>query len=335
MGMAASQARYLEITARKTNVEYEGQQVNQQRTALANESAGMFNQLMALEVPTPPSTSDFTSTVYAFNDGANDCTIDSFKNLAGDPNYNTTVSYSYTQPIYTGVKKARTDLGARLVTSAGDSTYWLTDGVDNKTKLTQCSATDANATIDRTAIEKIISDTGATSTFASDYGPTSDLSNIYKYTTNSGTTYYYGETDLSNMPPAGTVSPLTGYYAANINTKISETEKAYVTKAASGRYSTIELASEAGTTLSIAAETTTNQNAYSDAMNEYTYKQQAYEQQVTSINAKTEVIQQEDRTLELKLKQLDTEQEALQTEMESVKKVIDKNIESTFKTFAS
>ena len=32
MGMAASQARFLSLTARKTNVEYEGQQINQQRT---------------------------------------------------------------------------------------------------------------------------------------------------------------------------------------------------------------------------------------------------------------------------------------------------------------
>ena len=40
MGMAASQARYLGLTARKTNVEYEGQQINQARTALANQTDG-------------------------------------------------------------------------------------------------------------------------------------------------------------------------------------------------------------------------------------------------------------------------------------------------------
>ena len=55
--------------------------------------------------------------------------------------------------------------------------------------------------------------------------------------------------------------------------------------------------------------------------------------QIQDINAKTEKIQAEDRTLELRLRQLDTEQDALQTEMEAVKKVIEKNIESTFKTF--
>ena len=54
---------------------------------------------------------------------------------------------------------------------------------------------------------------------------------------------------------------------------------------------------------------------------------------MADINAKTEQIQEQDRTLELRLRQLDTEQEALQTEMEAFKKVIEKNIESTFKTF--
>ncbi|HIS74966.1 TPA: hypothetical protein IAA86_08115, partial [Candidatus Galligastranaerophilus intestinavium] len=50
--------------------------------------------------------------------------------------------------------------------------------------------------------------------------------------------------------------------------------------------------------------------------------------------ARTEIIQQQDRTLELRLKQLDTEQEALKTEMDAVQEVIQKNVESTFKTFA-
>ena len=46
------------------------------------------------------------------------------------------------------------------------------------------------------------------------------------------------------------------------------------------------------------------------------------------------MLQQQDRTLELKLKQLDTEEKALNTELEAVKKVIQTNVESTFKTFA-
>ena len=64
-------------------------------------------------------------------------------------------------------------------------------------------------------------------------------------------------------------------------------------------------------------------------------KKEKYEKTIADINAKTEKIQQQDRTLELRLKQLDTEQKALTTEMEAVKGVIQKNIETTFKTFSS
>ena len=44
--------------------------------------------------------------------------------------------------------------------------------------------------------------------------------------------------------------------------------------------------------------------------------------------------QKEDKILEMRLKQLETEHNAMQTEIDSVKKVIDKNIENSFKTFA-
>ncbi len=67
MGMAASQARFLSLTARQSNTEYQGQQINQERTALANESSNIFSQLSNMEVPTPPNTSDFYHTVYTFS----------------------------------------------------------------------------------------------------------------------------------------------------------------------------------------------------------------------------------------------------------------------------
>ena len=62
MGMAASQARFLTLTARKSNVEYEGQQVNQERTSLVNESSGLFSKMMALQVQTTLSATDFYIT---------------------------------------------------------------------------------------------------------------------------------------------------------------------------------------------------------------------------------------------------------------------------------
>lgn len=50
--------------------------------------------------------------------------------------------------------------------------------------------------------------------------------------------------------------------------------------------------------------------------------------------AKSAMIQSQDKMLEIELKQVETQHQAAQTEYESVKKVIDKNIDRSFKTFA-
>ena len=63
------------------------------------------------------------------------------------------------------------------------------------------------------------------------------------------------------------------------------------------------------------------------------YDQANYEKLTNDINAQTEALQQEDRTLELQLKQLDTEHNAIQTEIDAVQKVVQKNVETSFKTF--
>ena len=64
-----------------------------------------------------------------------------------------------------------------------------------------------------------------------------------------------------------------------------------------------------------------------------TYEQYQYDQKIQDINSKIEIVQQQDKSLELELKQLDTEEVAISTEMEAVKKVISKNVDSSFKTF--
>lgn len=334
MGMAASQARYLELTARKTDVEFQGQQINQQRTELADISAGMFSQLMALQVPVAPSSSNFTTTNYTFYDGANTDTITNVANITGDANYNSKVTYTYTQSIYTGLSKNRTDLG--VVNVSG--TFKLVNSDSFQTPLFQCQSTDTDATAELAAIQQICKD-NPKSKFAGDvgYNPTDgtikDITKAY-YNTSGGTKYFYGLTDLTDATtPDGTPVSLTAYYASNINKTFTNTEKANIKKADSGRYTSIQLESQGNTVFNINATTTTDQNAYQDALNEYEYQQMSYQQEVNSINAKTSQIQAQDRTLELQLKQLDTEQEALSTELDSVKKVIDKNIDQTFKTF--
>ena len=58
-------------------------------------------------------------------------------------------------------------------------------------------------------------------------------------------------------------------------------------------------------------------------------------QQSQQLQARISSIASIDKALELQLKQVDTQREAVQTEQEAVQKVLFKNIQSSFKTFAN
>ena len=121
MGMAASQARYLALVARKSNCEFEGQQINQARTALSNQSANLFNQMLGLQVPVPPSTQDFTKIQYSFTDGINGSVMTDWHQLStSDPDYNFVVTHHYETDRYTGSMKKLTD--PQVQTTGGGAT---------------------------------------------------------------------------------------------------------------------------------------------------------------------------------------------------------------------
>ncbi len=52
MGLAASQARFLQLTARKSDLEYKGQQINQSRTINANGMEQLVEQMQAASAVT-------------------------------------------------------------------------------------------------------------------------------------------------------------------------------------------------------------------------------------------------------------------------------------------
>ena len=183
MGIAASQARYLYLTARQTNVEFEGQQINQARVNLANEESGLFRQMMEIETPIVPTLYTIKQQCEKwYNADPQGPHAEDYKGGTNDPAY------------------------------INDMSIWEAYIQDGK-----C---DANA-------------------------------------------------------------------------------------------------------------------AYEVAMTQYNAKQQEYQKAYNDINSKIESIHEKDQVLELQLRQLDTEQETIITELESVKKVIDKNIENVFKTFQS
>ena len=517
MGMAASQARYLGLTARKTNCEWEGQQINQARTALANQSANYFNQLLALEVPDCPDKTDFTKVQYSYTDGFNNSVLDNWRQLSdSNKEYNYIVDHYYFADIYTGSKKlmsdpqvttkndtikqaiavksnalveydpdensyfspsnnqtyydlsdfkydaelqnAILDLAARgyiktnefgevdtqtLNSLRGyhDGSSWhlatvgqleastqasiLNNGYVDFTALNIPANSDAIAVLNNeyhmAEIEKMLQAAGSTATaedwVANNYQAGQSVYNItgaaatiedaysapafddmiteftptqvgnqiltelgsltpqdetalaqiikdcrdssiadyitlnpdgsieysgagiYKFDWNGDTRYATHE-DLVNCmqrplfdyKPIDAQVKLATFGATYVKQEVKETNYALLETDGTGRFKTVKFDDDS-TTYTLNCEQITDEDAYNDAMNSYYHDVAEYEKMIADINAKTEVIQQQDRTLELRLKQLDTEQLALQTEMEAVKKVIQKNVEMTFKTF--
>ena len=434
MGMAASQARYLALTARKTNTEWEGQQINQARTALANQSANLFNQLLNLEVPNAPKTTDYTELQYSFTDGENESVLSSWEQLStSDPNYNYIVKHYYYADVYTGSKKLLEnpqvqtkgeltiedfmDQDPVVTYNANDNTYTITtaDGQSRTysaisdqnmdTKL-ENALTDLSTAIDMAQADGVLNtdgvygyqDSNGTWHFflEDDVAEPKDYSTVYvpSFVGNSkltelteltedqaaelaqvlrdcadssisdylsfdedgnlvyngegiytfdmqGKTYFTTEKDLYNSmqtqndyeKPIDVQEKLAYYNATYVQKKIEETNHALLETDGNGRFTSVKFDDDS-VVYSLNVESVTDEDAYQDAMNEYNYKIQEYEKIIADINAQTSIIQQEDRTLELRLKQLDTEQNALATEMDAVKKVIQDNVEKTFKTFS-
>ncbi len=351
MGMAASQARWISLAARKTNVEYEGQQINQARTALANQSSELWNQLYGMEVPTAPSTTDFTSTQYTFKNGDSTQTISEIQNAEYTDidgiNYNSYVTYYSQISEYTGIRNTKSNPQVQYVAPTdGQDGYYMV-GTKKLSCLNTVDRTDTSNTGSwgtySAQLDQIAKD-WPDSQVAKDWqnyrvnGDTGALNNIYMWTDNNNEVNFVSQTattdDSLEACRQNPTYALHSYYADYQTTNKELSKYGIIEYDPSGRATSLQLEGSS-VVYDLQATSVTDDNAYQDAMNQYNYAQQTYEKKVQDINAKTEQIQTEDRTLELRLKALDTEQNALQTEMDAVHKIISKNIESTFKTFES
>ncbi len=151
MGMAASQARYLALVARKSNCEYEGQQINQARTVLSNQSANLFNQMLGLSVPIPPSTQDYTVMQYSYTDGTNEYTIDTWNQLATpEEDYNYVVTSHTYRDVYTGAQRKLNDPQVQF--SSG--TQASVEQIETAMRLLTQTQTDYNAAKAATAAKR-------------------------------------------------------------------------------------------------------------------------------------------------------------------------------------
>lgn len=351
MGMAASQARWISLAARKTNVEYEGQQINQARTALANQTSELWNRLYNMKVPTAPSTADFTTMQYSFEMGGTPEIIKEVQDASYTDSdgiqYNSYVTYYSKISEYKGIRNTLTNPQVQYVPATDTSSGYYMVGTKKLACLSEVDRTDTSRTsvwgTYSAQLDQILEDWPDTQVAKDwkafkDSGSAATLDNIYYWTDLNGEVNYASKTastsDSLDYCISDATAALHSYYS-NYQSSTKEVSKyAIMEYDGSGRATSIQLEGSSAV-YELSTSTITDENAYNDAMNQYNYDQAVYEKNVQDINARTEQIQTEDRTLELRLKALDTEQNALQTEMEAVHKIISKNIESTFKTFES
>lgn len=343
MGMAASQARFLGLTARKSNVEFQGQQINQARTALTNEVMGLYNQYSKLDVPVAPSKYDYVKSTYSIDSTYENYKLKDFEKItSGDyQGY-----YSVTLTCDEEIPKAYTTTLRDTVISAkpgenGSYSYLEFDIGTNSFKYDANNDADSN-------MQKITgnySQYPGLSTIMENQGlnpKDKNLNKTYYSFSMGGTTYYISESDLKDTAFQEEDGKQM-YYGdftfdyQGIKKNPKEVQAiASLQQDTNGRLSSINIIQckddqdLEGKAYSITVGQEDDENGYLDAMNQYNYEKDKYEKRLKELNAKIEKIQTEDKALEIKLAQLDTEQEALKTEMESISQTINDTIDKLF-----
>lgn len=430
MGMAASQARLLSITARKSSNEFSGQQINQQRVTLSNNANAIWTNMLTLQVPTPPSSQDFRKTVYKFEtqDGAN-ASIKKFSKINQPGPYGYIVEYeipkkvpllsnlgtesgnikievnalaksdAYIKANNKWIQLAQIDKNIitdeEIKTSLNNAqyvyTYTIQDDEGNNIQyylgsdkeLTSYNITekengldynypiffkDKNNVLNKIENQKLkaieteqensnlsfVIDESTGETIDLKYVEQADVPETMEQGTNNKFVYRYSQgNDEKGNPIYKYIVYDEKLSSKNINTGtlgsildiqkwefkdsyVEETEKksqnANIKMSAKGQIEKIYF--EDGTDYKLSIEEDLDNDAYDKAMVKYNYQKDLYDKELNDLNARIKIIQSQDQTLEVRLKNIDTEHKALDTEMESVKKVLEKNIESSFKTFA-
>lgn len=254
MGLSASQARFLQLTARKSNIEYQAQQINFQRLQWADKLSQASEQYQ-----------DKTSNrkmIYSYNSGDGitqvDVTYTNYKN--------------YMNQQMEGLTTAQDRLF--LVSSSGN-------------KIIVANEEERDAMIQRFTQDADDGSGNSVQTFGiNDFLIVDDLDDVDNF---------------QNAIQNGI------YYFAKLGENSETGERQFKTESWD----------------SIGGGAISEDYDYSDdAQAEAEYK--VIQDKVQNI----------DKKLELQLNQLETERDAIQKEIESVSKVIDDNVESSFKTFS-
>ncbi len=299
MGLAASQGRYLCLTARNSDLVYEGQQISQQRLALTNETQEIADR---------------------YNEAMNNKIMQA--NTADGVTQQLTYDILTSQNPYSG-------LGMRLVDIYGNvvipgeyievSSKEQQEATDGEEALSNNYNSSKKYSSKEEFIQKYFSDvTGDALTelssksledlcaYYNELYPESELNVVYKNKSNSE---LVGEGEHV-VKDANCMDPL--YLQEMLST---------------GQW----LIQQANPNEETGWDNLTWQGSSLISEVYYTADDAAAEAEYEAAMTK---IQKQDKLLELRLEQVQTQQSSVEKEMESVKQIIDKNIEDSFKTFA-
>ena len=301
MGLSASQARFLQLTARRSDIEYEAQQINFQRLQLSeklNEASSKYQDAM-----------NNRKMVFTFNNGSQvqkvDLSYQNYKNYMNQQMDGITTS----QDKYYLVSSS----GNKLVVGSEEERDEMIKRTSEKIPVSDilsakeqvAAATEENPVTNATILRYAQIDL---TSYESETVEDEDGNKIEYYVEAKYSENDFLVVDDLDDPNAFQKAIQDGTYYFAQYKENSETGKQ-------------ELRTVGWDVLgggAIVEELDKSDDAQAEA--EY----QNIQNKVQSI----------DKKLELKLDQLETNREAIQTEIESVKKVMEDNIESSFKIFS-
>lgn len=291
MGLAASQGRYLCLTARMSDLVYEGQQISQQRMALAKESSAIAEE---------------------YNNALSNTVMQAAIIGQDGQVHNQQLSYN----VITS-KDPFVGLGMRIVDANG---YVV---VPDKVASLNVSYLDEEG-------KEVNESYKSATAFMKDHMPDiseEDFNKMSSWTLEDMVTYYQ-----ENFPESGKTLTTTDNSLAGEGERYLYDVNCLDTEYLHKMISTGEWM--------IQQENPQEESGWEDF--EWQGSSRVNEVLDTSDDAAAEAkyeaamkdIQKKDKILELRLEQVQTEESAIETEIESIKQVIDKNIEDSFGTFA-
>ena len=334
MGMAASQARFLMLTARLSNVEFEGQQINQARSELADKTAraaaeyeeAMTNRRLLFDPLRQAYNDENNYEVFTY-----DSIVDSVENgglgmRLVDANGKIIVPH-----LPAGIDEAMAEANDYIVDEkVYDSNYleynlrnsgWNLQKPDTKTKTSWTEYDLAQIYADQNGITRDKIDT--TSDHYKNFRDNFKFDDIFKSEARLGMNLRLvnaeGKEVVAESSQAQTKNYIVDTDLKDAHLKdVNLTSKGYkmifgkIEKIVTGWFNADWRSAEG-------VFDVLDKDDDGEAEAKYTRLRETYQAQ--------------DKKLELRQSQLNSEHNALQTEYDAVKKVIDKNVETTFKTF--